>query len=364
MSLPAESAAATLECRLTEGMTGWLATAHGALAITTYQAGKLVLVGWDGKQVRLLPRHFEKPLGLALDGDRMALATRHQIWLLANAPLLAHDFMEQEPGRYDALYLPRASYFTGDLNIHDLAYGKDGLWIVATRFCCLAHLSHDFSFVPKWRPPFLSDTVPEDRCHLNGLALVNRQPKYVTALGETDTVGGWRPNKANGGIVMDVETGQIVQRGLSMPHSPRWYDGHLWFLDSGRGELRVCDMKSGQSNVVVALPAYLRGLAFVGPYALVGMSQIRERHIFGGLPVQQRFEKLLCGVALIDLRKGEVAGLLEFTSGYQELYDVQFLAGKSRPMVLNDQQEASRLGFTAPEFSYWLRPSSLISNEG
>ena len=258
----------------------------------------------------------------------------------------------------------RASYFTGDLNIHDLAYSPDGLWIVATRFCCLAHLSQDFSFVPRWRPPFLTDTVPEDRCHLNGLAMVGGKPKYVTCLGETDTVGGWRANKANGGVIVDVETGEVILRGLSMPHSPRWYDGHLWFLDSGRGELRVLDMKTRTANVVVSLPAYLRGLTFVGPYALVGMSQIRERHIFGGLPVQDRFEKLMCGVALVDLRRGEAAGFLEFTSGYQELYDVQFLAGKSRPMVLNEQQEATRQGFTAPEFSYWLRPSSLISDEG
>ena len=244
-----------------------------------------------------------------------------------------------------------------------MAFGSEGLWLVASRFSCLASLSQQYSFVPRWRPPFVRETVPEDRCHLNGLALVGGKPKYVTALGETDQVGGWRDNKATGGVIIDVEHNEVVLRGLSMPHSPRWYDGHLWFLDSGRGELRVMDAAAGRSNLVCALPAYLRGLAFVGPYALVGMCQIRERHIFGGLSVQEKFDKLICGVALVDLRSGQQVGLFEFTAGCQEIYDVQFLPGVMRPMVLNDQQEAGRQAFTAPEFSYWLRASNMLPSE-
>ncbi len=351
-----------LACRASPGLPEWLATTGGSLAITTYQAGKLVFVSWDGQQVKILPRHFEKPMGLAIDGPQMALATRHQVWILANAPLLAPDFQEDDRGRYDALFVPRVSYLSGDLNIHDVAYGDDGLWVVASRFCCLARLSHLYSFVPHWHPPFISEIVPEDRCHLNGLAIVHGKPKYVTALGESDTVGGWRGGKSHGGIIIDVESGEIIHRGLAMPHSPRWYDGHLWFLDSGRGELRVYDDQARKSNLVVSLPAYLRGLAFVGPYALVGMCQIRERHIFGGLPVQQQHENLLCGVAIIDLRSGAEVAMFEFTAGCQEIYDVQFLPGVMRPMVLNDQQEACRQAFTAPEFSYWLRPSTLIED--
>jgi uncharacterized protein (TIGR03032 family) len=354
----------TLGCQPTQGMVDWLATAGGSLALTTYQAGKVVLVGWDGQRVSILPRNFDKPMGLAAAPGRLALATRNQIWLFANAPLLAHDYLEQQPGRYDALYLPRASYYTGDLNVHDVAFGSDGVWCVASRFSCLAALSQEFSFIPRWHPPFISEVVPEDRCHLNGLAMASGKPRYVTALGESDTVGGWREKKADGGVIIDVELGQVVHRGLSMPHSPRWYDGHLWFLDSGRGELRVFDAKQGKSNLVCCLPAYLRGLAFVGPYALVGMCQIREKHIFGGLPIQEKFSTLTCGVALIDLRSGTQAGLLEFTSGCQEIYDVQFLPGTTRPLIFNDQQDATRHAFTAPGFSYWLRPSNVIATDG
>src|SRR5437867_981454 len=359
---------AIIRVAISDSFQGWMSACGGALAVTTYQAGKVAMLGWDERvgQVTLLLRQFNKPLGLAVRGQTMALATRHEVVLLANAPLLAHDYLENQPGRYDALYLPRGAFYTGDVNVHDLAYGagsanEAGLWVVNSRFSCLASLSHEYSFVPRWKPPFVSEIVPEDRCHLNGLAMVDGKPAYVTALGETDEVGGWRANKAAGGVIVRVDSGEVVLRGLSMPHSPRWLDGRLWVLNSGAGELWVVDPQRGTRDVVCALPGYLRGLCFVGgAYAVIGLCQIREKHIFGGLPVQQRHARLLCGVAVIDLRTGKQAALLEFTSGCQELYDVQFLPGLRRPMILNLEREAARQAFTAPEFSYWLRPSSEI----
>lgn len=349
-----------IACTASESFGPFLAHLGGSLAITTYQAGKVVLLGWDGRQITVLMRQFDKPMGLAVQGSRLALTTRHELFLFANSPLLAPDYLETQRGRYDALYLPRVAYFTGDLNVHDLAYGADRLWLVNTRFCCLATLSEDHSFVPHWKPPFVSEIVPEDRCHLNGLALVDGKPKYVTALGTTDTPGGWRPSKAAGGVILDVDTSEILVRGLAMPHSPRWHQGRLWVLNSGAGELWRIDPASGKHDVVCALPGYLRGLCLVGPYALIGMCQIRERHIFGGLPVQQRFPRLLCAVAAIDTRSGQQVGLFEFTSGCQELYDVQLLPGVQRPMILNREKEAARQAFTAPQFSYWLRPSNQV----
>jgi uncharacterized protein (TIGR03032 family) len=358
-----EDRAAVIGCSASDGFREWMSRAGGALAVTTYQAGKVVLVGWDGRQVTVLPRQFDKPMGLAVHGSRLALATRHDVCLFANAPILAREYLEDQPGRYDALYLPRTVYHTGDLNTHDLAFGREGVWLVNTRFSCLSGLSHDYSFVPRWRPPFVSAIVPEDRCHLNGLALVDGRPRFVTALGATDTVGGWRANKATGGVLLDVETGMVVLGGLSMPHSPRWHDGRLWVLNSGTGELWLVDPRAGRHTVVCALPGYLRGLSFAGPYALVGLCQVRERHLFGGLPVQARWPELQCGVAVIDLGSGAQAGFLEFTSGCQELYEVQFLPGIVRPMILNDAQEATRQAFTAPEFAYWLRPSAVLPPE-
>lgn len=320
------------------------------------------MVGWNGQQVTLLLRQFLKPMGLAVQNQRLALATQHEVWLFANAPQLARDYLEQQPDRYDALYLPRAVYFTGDLNVHDLAFGSDRLWIVNTRFSCLAALSQDFSFVPVWQPPFISTIVPEDRCHLNGLAMVAGQPRFVTALGESDTVGGWRSTKATGGVLIDVAHNQILLRGLSMPHSPCWHNNQLWLLNSGTGELWRVDA-AGQHEVVCALPGFLRGLCCVGEYAIVGLCQIREQHIFGGLPVQERFDRLRCGIAVVHLQTGQTVGLLEFTQGCQELYDVKFLSGVDRPTILNLEKLAVQQAFTAPSFSYWLRPSAQIDTD-
>ena len=350
-----------IECQSSDSFSRWLAELPGTLAVTTYQAGKLALLGWRNQQPSLLMRQFDKPMGLAVDAGKLALATRNEITLFANGPLLSRDYLPEQPGRYEALYLPRATYFTGDVNVHDVAFGSEGLWFVNSRFSCLSVLSQDFSFVPRWQPPFIRELVPEDRCHLNGLAMVDGQPKYVTALGETNSVGGWRENKAAGGVLMDLSSNTVLLRGLSMPHSPRWYQGRLWLLNSGAGELLRFDPAKGTAEVVCTLPAYLRGLCLIGRFAVVGLCQIRERHIFGGLPVQQRQEKLLSGLAVVDLPTGKLVGTFEFTAGCTEIYDVQFLPGARSVNVLNSADDAVRQAFTAPEFSYWLRPENVLS---
>jgi uncharacterized protein (TIGR03032 family) len=351
-------------CSASPGFQHWLAQAGGALAVSTYQAGKVAMIGWDGQRVTLLMREFDKPMGLSVSGNRLLLATRYDLWIFANSSLLAHEYLEDQPGRYDALYLPRTTFHTGDLHTHDIAVSGDDIWLAATRFSCLAKLSYDFSFRPVWKPRFVSDLVPEDRCHLNGIAVRDGQPRYVTALGTTDAAGAWRERKATGGLLIDVQTDENVLEGLAMPHSPRWYDGRLWTLNSGAGELLVVDSENGRAEVVRRMPGYLRGLCFCGPYALVGLSKIRERHIFGGLPVQQRGETLLCGVAVIDIRTGQEAGFFEFTAGCEELFDVQFLPGVYRPMIVNMQQSAVREAITNPQSSYWLRPSSEMRDAG
>jgi uncharacterized protein (TIGR03032 family) len=356
-----ESETVRVACASSDSFQSWLAEAGGSLVVSTYQAGKVALIGADAARTTLLMRQFDKPLGLAVEGSRIALATRHELWVLANAPLLAHDFLEDQPGRYDAIYLPRAVFQTGDLHTHDVAFAGNELLLVNTRFSCLARPSFAHNFVPVWKPKFISDLVPEDRCHLNGLALRDGRPRYVTALGATDSVGGWRENKAQGGVLIDVESDEIILGSLAMPHSPRWHGDRLWVLNSGAGQLLVVDPGSGQATVVCELPGYLRGLTFVGPYAVVGLCKIREQHIFGNLPIQQRCPSLRCGVAVVDTRSGVALDMFEFTAGCEELYDVQFLPGIYRPTILNLDKAVVREAFTYPESSFWLRPSKEIS---
>ena len=190
---PGEGRSETIRCEVSSSFPDWLQAAGGSIVLTTYQAGKVGMIGWDGRQVTLLFRDFPKPMGLDVDGPRLLLATRQHLIELGNDRLLAHEFLEGQPGRYDALFLLRTVHATGGLDVHDVGHGLDGPWMVNTRFSCLAGTSRDHSFVPRWQPPFLSDLVPEDRCHLNGLAMGDGVPRFVTAHGETDTVGGWRP---------------------------------------------------------------------------------------------------------------------------------------------------------------------------
>jgi len=227
------------------------------------------------------------------------------------------------------------------------------LWIVNTRFSCLCTLHPDYSFVPRWRPPFITALAAEDRCHLNGLALVSGErgelsPRYVTALGETDTRDGWRPNKPHGGILMDIPSGEIVARGLSMPHSPRLHDGRLWLMESGTGRLVLVDTATGKWQSIVELPGFARGLSIVGPYAFIGLSKIREKSAMTGVPLAERRDQLKCGVAVVDLQRGNLAAMLEFQTAVEEIFDVQVLPGVRFPEVIGFQKETIHHTFIVP----------------
>jgi uncharacterized protein (TIGR03032 family) len=352
------AAQSEIDGRADDGFAAWLAASGGTVAVTTYQAGKVVFLGWDGTRVTMLPRDFDRPMGLASAGPRLVLATRHAVTLFADAPLLAPDFRPDGNVRYNALFLPRVTYYTGDLSTRDVAIAADGVWLCSARFSCLARLSPDVNFVPAWRPPFVSEVVPEDRCHLNGLCLSDGRPVYVTCLGETDARHGWRDGKSTGGVVVHVPTGEVVARGLSMPHSPRLHEGRLWVLNSGAGEVGVVDPSTGRFEAVAELPGYVRGLCPVGPSVLVGLCQIRERHLFGGLPVRARHPQLLCGMAVLDTRTGRRVGLFEFTAGVHEVFEVRFLPGVRRGMIVGPEKEQARQALTAPDFAYWLRPEN------
>lgn len=302
-----------------------------SLLISTYQAGKLAVVSaWQNK-LQLAFHNFEQPMGIAVAPGWLAVGVRGQIWQLNNAANIAPSI--EPAGSHDAAYVARTSHVTGEIHSHDMAWAGDELWVVNTLFSCLCTLHPQFSFVPRWRPPFISALAAEDRCHLNGLAIDANGPKYVTALGQTDTAQGWRPGKATGGVLLDVTTGERLLTGLAMPHSPRIHDGRLWLLDSGTGRLVLPDLQTGQLTTVAELPGYTRGLSFFGPYAFVGLSRIRETSTFGGLPIAERRGQLKCGVWVVDTRTGRVAVFLEFKSGVEELFDVQVLPGVRNPIL-------------------------------
>ena len=325
-----------------------LARLNISLVVSTYQAGKVVLVRSDGQTINTHFRTFQKPMGVAVHENRLTIGGKKSVWYLRNMPAVAQKL--DPPGKHDACYLPRRIHVTGDIDVHEMAWSsEDELWVVNTRFCCLCTLDGDHSFTPRWRPSFVSALAPQDRCHLNGIATVNGRPKYVTALGETDTPGGWRENKRDGGILIDVETDNVLLRSISMPHSPRWYDGKLWMLESGEGSLAVADLESGSLWTVTKLPGYTRGLDFAGPLAFVGLSQVRESATFSDIPLVERLDQRTCGVWVVNVETGKTVAFLRFEEGVQEIFAVQVLPGVSFPEIMEWDDERLGQSYVLPD---------------
>ena len=321
---------------------------HGiSLLVSTYQAGRLVVLRADGNVLNTHFRGFPKPMGLAVRENRFAIGLAMEIGEYHNLPAVARKL--EPAGKHDACFMPRTSYATGDIQIHEMAWAGEELWFVNTAFSCLCTRSDGYSFRPRWRPPFVSHLAPEDRCHLNGLALVDGRVRYVTALGETNTAGGWRANKRNGGIVMDIAANRIVARGLSMPHSPRWYNGRLWVLESGAGTIGTLDPTSGQYQAIAELPGYARGLSFHGPLAFVGLSQVRESATFSGIPLVERLKDRTCGVWVVNIETGETVAFVKFEDAVQEIFAVEVLPGMRYPDVITDNTELLASSYVLPD---------------
>ena len=314
---------------------GWLAEQRVSLAFTTYQTGKLFFIGLQpGGQLAAFERTFNRCMGLWADGQTLWMNTLYQLWRFEN--VLKPGFLHNG---CDRLYVPKVGYTTGDLDVHDIAVEAGGrVLFVNTKFGCLATLSERDSFTPLWRPPFLSRLAAEDRCHLNGLALEDGRVRYATAVSASDVADGWRDRRRDSGVVLDVRTNQVIASGLSMPHSPRVYRGRLWLLNSGTGYFGSVDRTGGAFEPLTFCPGYLRGLAFAGDYAVVGLSRPRRDKTFSGLELDEqlaaRGAEPRCGLSIIDLRTGDVAQWLRFDGLVTELYDVAVLPDVARPMAL------------------------------
>jgi uncharacterized protein (TIGR03032 family) len=243
-------------------------------------------------------------MGMAISGNRLAIASKEEVLVLANASTLAASYPVQ-PQTYDGLFLPRAVYYCGEVDLHDMAWGRRGLYAVNTRFSCLSLINDEHSFEPIWQPHFISDLTPDDRCHLNGLAMVDHEPVYVTALGNSDTPKGWRHNVVSGGVVIHVPTRELVASGLAMPHSPRVYNGKLYVLLSATGELATIDLTNGRKEVVCRMPGFVRGMATIGDYLFIGLSKIRKSSsTFRNLPVSRH--GMFSGVGVVHLPSGNI----------------------------------------------------------
>lgn len=331
-SLVAERQAVPVNYEYTVTLPELLTQLDLSVLISTYQAGQVASIGVHQGEMRVGFSHFEQAMGLTRTPTGLMVGDRKTIWSLRASRDIAPQIKPE--GEHDIAFLTRSSHLTGPIMGHDLAWCNKKLWVVNTLFNCLATIEGEWSFIPQWKPPFISEIAPGDRCHVNGLAIQEdgSAPAFVTALGETDTENGWREGKATGGCLMAVPSGEVVLRGLSMPHSPRLYQGKLYFLDSGQGTLNIC--QGGHSEVIAELPGFTRGLDCWQGHAFVGLSKIREKSVFGGLPLEDQRESLRCGLAVVNLTTGEIVGTFWFNSGVEEVFAVSVLPGYRNPALI------------------------------
>jgi uncharacterized protein (TIGR03032 family) len=331
------SAAPAFEITTSRQLLSWMAEQQLSLALSTYQIGKLFSLGLKASgELAMFERTFNRCMGLCPsgNGNGFFLSSLYQLWRFEN--MLAPG---QQTDGFDRLYVPQLGFTTGDCDIHDMAVDGDGQLVFAnTLFSCLATTSATHSFRPLWRPPFISRLAAEDRCHLNGLALRDGRPAYVTAVSTSDAADGWRERRRDGGVLIDVQANEIVASGLSMPHSPRWHQGRLWLCNSGSGEFGFIHLESGTFEPLTFCAGYLRGVAFHGDYALLGTSKPRHNKTFSGLPLDdalaQRNVEARCGIQVVDLRTGDAVHWIRFEGLVEEIYDVITLPGVRNPSLI------------------------------
>ena len=346
------SAAPPFSCSFSPQLPELLVRLQCTIAISTYQAGKIVFISAkDTESLIQLPRTFDRAMGMAISGNKMAVATKDEVIVLVDSPSLARRYPKR-PNQYDALYVPRLTYFSGQVDIHDLHWGEEGLWAVNTSFSCLALLSDEYSWVPKWKPPFIDSLVSEDRCHLNGLALRDGKPRYVTALGTGNTMQAWRKELISGGILMDVQTNEIILQNLSMPHSPIYHDGLVYLLQSAKGELIACSPDKKEFDVVKKLDGFTRGMALAGDYLFIGLSRLRQNSsTFSDLDIAKAATH--AGIVVMHLPTRAIVGELKYHTSVDEIYDLQILKGCTRPGILNTTNPIHKYALSTPDATFW-----------
>lgn len=344
---------APFSCTFTPNLPELLTKLNCTIVITTFQAGKVIFISPKNEEELVqLPRSFKRPMGLTTQGDKMAIATHHEITVLKNSTALATNYPNKQ-GTYDALYVPRANYFTGGVDIHDLHWGKQGLWAVNTSFSCLCLIDDNFSFTPKWKPSFISQLEGEDRCHLNGLAMENGEPAYITSLGKGDTKQAWRENIVKGGLLMHIPSNEIILEGLAMPHSPRIFDNKLYVLLSAKEELIAVDPEKGTYGAVAHIPGFVRGMAKHGDFLFIGTSKLRKNSsTFKHLEIADK--AAVAGVTILHLPTATIMAKLTYHASVDEIYDIQVLPNIVRPNILNTYKEAHYKAVHLPEKTYWV----------
>ena len=324
-----------------------------SLAVTT-DPNRLALISAADGELELSSTKLSRCRGLSVAGGRMAVVTAREIVIFSNVGRLAAHHPDRRD-HFDAFFYPRMTIFTGYCMIHDIILDGSSVIAANTRFSTISRFDGRFTFTPLWQPPFITEVVPEDRCHLNGIAVMADEVRYATAMAPSNTASGWQHGGPDQGVLMDTRTGAILCKDLCMPHSPRVISGRLLVLDTGSGRLIEVDPATGERRTVVQLPGFTCGLSAYGGVAFVGLSTQRGDSLWSFAIVESGM-RLQNGIAAIDLADGTILGLLEFTGGVAEVIDVQPLPGILRPGIHDMTRRGARSAIDLADTGFWMAP--------
>lgn len=326
-----------------------------SLSLSTYQAGKLVLISPHPNNEKLisLPRSFQKPMGISVQGQNMVLSLKDEVITFQNSKELATHY-PNKPNTYDNIWIPRMTFYTGQVDMHDIGFGKDGIYAVNTSFSCICKVDGTYNFVPVWKPPFIDKVEQGDLCHLNGMVIKDGVPKYTTALGTSTTPGGWRENIVNGGVLIDVETNEIILDELAMPHSPKLYNGDLYLLTSASGEFLKVDVENKSAEVIKQFDGFCRGLSIFKDYAFIGFSKLRKNSsTFAKLKFSDKAN--FAGIKIVHLPTKAEVGEIIYETSVDEIYEVAVLEGMMRPNILNTVNDLHKYSLAIPGTTFWAK---------
>jgi uncharacterized protein (TIGR03032 family) len=357
---------APFSCSYTPNVPELLMKLNCSLAISTYQAGKVIFISPKNEDHLVqLPRTFQKPMGIAMldEPDKMAVACKDEVIVFANSRELAFTYPKKKE-TYDALYMPRVTYHIGQLDIHDLSWGSSCLYAVNTLFSCIISIDDNFNFKPYWIPPFIKGLTSEDKCHLNGMVMAEGKPKYATAFNRGNSMQSWRDGVTTEGVLMDTVSGEIVLDNLRMPHSPRFFNNELYLLFSATGEIVKADLKRRSYEIITRINGFVRGMAHYKDFLFVGLSKLRQNSsTFAKLEIAKKAS--YAGIAIFHLPTGSFYGEIKYMASVDEIYDIQVLPGKVRPNIFNTIQPEYKLGLSIPGSTYWAEPKTTpIVNPG
>jgi len=326
-----------------------LATENVSIVLSAYHDAKLIFVSAEGNQILQSPVGCAKPMGIGVHENKLAVANLDKLTVYAHSERLAN--LVKGDSHLDTIYFPRTTFYTGPVDVHDISFGRKDIWAVNTKFSCLVTFDINHSYTPRWKPHFISELRPEDRCHLNGLAMQNGEPAYVTALSQTDDKEGWRADIVKTGVILDVQNNRTLLSGLAMPHSPRLINNKLYFLQSAIGELSCYNPEDGTSETLYNFDAFVRGMAASQNYIYVAYSKIRETSkTFAKLPVASLRNN--SGVFVYDIREKKIVSELIYNTGISEIYDIQTLPNTRRCSLITEENPLHRRAVSMPGIAF------------